>query len=393
MTAEQRGARLRVTIVAQEVHEDGGTEGAAAQLIRRASDTCDVTVVASRLDEELRADVTWRHVSAGSGPPLLRMLRFGVRAAPVVSSTRADIVHTMGAIVPNRADLASVHYCHTCAPADARTAGDRRRDARSVARRVHARALREVSSAAERWCYRPSRLRLAASVSPGGAREFAAAFPGVPVAITPNGVDLARFAPDAQVRDQIRRDAGVGPDDVVVLFVGGDWVRKGLGIAIQAVGRLARAGARVHLWVVGVGDSDRYRGQATEEEIGDRVTFFGFRRDRERLFQGADVFVLPSAYETFCLAAFEAAAAELPVVVTRVNDVGALVRDGSGGALVERDPAAVADALLPLVTDPQRRASDGRAARARVQQYTWDASAASVLALYRELASTAGFAR
>jgi glycosyltransferase involved in cell wall biosynthesis len=123
------------------------------------------------------------------------------------------------------------------------------------------------------------------------------------------------------------------------------------------------------------------------------VTFFGFRRDRERLFQGADVFVLPSAYETFCLAAFEAAAAELPVVVTRVNHVGALVRDGSGGAIVARDAGAVADALLPLVTDPRRRASDGRAARARVQQYTWDASAASVLALYRELASTAGFAR
>jgi glycosyltransferase involved in cell wall biosynthesis len=385
MSTDRRG-RLRVTIVAQEVHEHGGTEGAAAQLIQRAVDTCDVTVVASHLGDDLRGRVQWRRVPAPSRPPVVRMLGFAVRAAAAVRRTPADVVHTMGAIVPNRADLATVHYCHSCAPADARTAGDARRGARAVLSRMHARVLRQVSRAAERWCYRPSRLRRAAAVSPGGAREFARAFPGVPVSVTPNGVDLARFAPDASTRARVRREAGVDDDEVVALFVGGDWVRKGLGIAIEAVGHLARDGARVRLWVVGVGDAARYGEQARDEGIGDRVTFFGFRHDRERFFQGADVFVLPSVYETFALAAFEAAAAELPLVVTSVNDVGALVRDGSGGAVVERDPKAVAAALLPYVTDAQRRAIDGRAARARVQPFTWDASAESVLELYRELA-------
>jgi UDP-glucose:(heptosyl)LPS alpha-1,3-glucosyltransferase len=210
------------------------------------------------------------------------------------------------------------------------------------------------------------------------------------VSVTPNGVDLDRFAPDPTARARVRREVGVSDDDDVALFVGGDWVRKGLGIAIEAVGRLARDGAHVRLWVVGVGDAAQYGDQARKEGIGDRVTFFGFRRDRERYFQGADVFVLPSAYETFGLAAFEAAAAELPLVVTPVNDVAALVREGSGGALVERDPRSVADALLAYVRDPERRAADGRAARARVEPFTWDASAASVLALYRELAGAGG---
>jgi glycosyltransferase involved in cell wall biosynthesis len=71
--------------------------------------------------------------------------------------------------------------------------------------------------------------------------------------------------------------------------------------------------------------------------------------------------------------------------MTRVNDVGALVRDGTGGALVERDPDALADALAPLVADPARRSADGRAARSRAERYTWDASAASVLDLYCDL--------
>jgi len=325
--------------------------------------------------------VQWRRVWLPRTPVVLRILAFAAQASPVLRRERADLVHTLGAIVPNPADLATVQYCHARVPVDAR-----RDESVGAARRVSAQLAHRVSVAAERWCYRPSRLRRAAAVSEGVADEFRAAYPGIPVAITPNGVDLERFAADATVRAEVRAGTGIGPDDVVVLFVGGDWVRKGLAIAIRAIGRLVRDGAPVHLWVVGRGDEDRYRELAAEEKMGDRVTFFGFRRDRERFFQAADVFTLPTVYETFCIVAFEAAAAGLPVVMTRVNDVGVLVRDGSGGALVDRDPDALADALAPLVADPERREADGRAARARAERYTWDASAASVLALYRELA-------
>jgi UDP-glucose:(heptosyl)LPS alpha-1,3-glucosyltransferase len=373
--------RTRVTIAAHEVHDDGGMEAAMANLILRATPEFDVTVVTARLDAELRAHVQWRKVRLPPAPVVLRILAFAAQAAPVIRRGRADVVHTLGAIVPNPADLATVHYCHAGAPADAR-----RDDSAGTARRLNSHLAHRVSVAAERWCYRPSRLRRAAAVSEGVADEFRAAYPHIPVAITPNGVDLERFAADTTVRAEVRAEAGIGPDVVVVLFVGGDWVRKGLAIAIRAVGRLARDGAPVHLWVVGRGDEDRYRELAAEESIADRVTFFGFRGDRERFFQAADVFTLPTAYETFCIVAFEAAAAGLPVVTTRVNDVGALVRDGTGGALVDRDSDAVADALAPLVADAQRRATDGSAARARAERYTWDASAASVLDLYRELA-------
>jgi len=372
--------RTRVTIAAHEVHDGGGMEAAMANLIRRATREFDVTVVTARLDPELRAQVKWRKVRLPPAPVVVRILAFAAQGA-AIRRERTDVVHTLGAIVPNHADLATVHYCHAGAPADARTD-----DSAGAARRVSAHLAHRVSVAAERWCYRPSRLRRAAAVSEGVADEFRAAYPGIPVVVTPNGVDLERFAADTTVRAEVRAEAGIGPDDVVVLFVGGDWVRKGLAIAVRAVGRLARQGAPVHLWVVGRGDADRFRNLAADEKIADRVTFFGFRGDRERFFQAADVFTLPTAYETFCIVAFEAAAAGLPVVTTRVNDVGALVRDGTGGALVDRDPDAFADALAPLVADAERRVTDGSAARARAQRYTWDASAASVLDLYRELA-------
>lgn len=352
-----------------------------AHLVRRAARDWDITLIAARVAPDLRPLVRWRRVPSPDAPLAVRILTFGAVAALLVRSTRADLVHTLGAIVPNRADLATVQYCHAGVPADARTAGF---DV-GFARRVNGHLSHWVSVLAERWCYRTSRLRRAAAVSPGVAEELRHAYPDVMVSITPNGVDVERFAPNPVTRAEVRAEAGVGPDDVVVVFVGGDWVRKGLAIAIAAVGRLARAGAPVHLWVVGRGDIERFNALAADVGIADRVSFFGFRSDRERYFCSADVFMLPTRYETFCIAAFEAAASELPVVMTRVNDVGVLVRDGSGGALVDRDPDAMADALALLVADPVRRAADGRVARARAAEYTWDASTASVLALYREL--------
>jgi glycosyltransferase involved in cell wall biosynthesis len=380
----RRRTRPRVTIVAHEVHDAGGMEAAMAQLVRRAALHYDITLVAARVDPTLEGMLTWRRVPTPPAPLALRLASFAAFAAPMIRASRPDLVHTLGAIVPNRADLATVQYCHAGAPADARTAGT----GAGLTRRANAWASHRSSVGAERWCYRPARLRRFAAVSAGVGREVAAAYPGIPVSVTPNGVDFERFEPDDAVRAAVRREEGVAEGDVVALFVGGDWARKGLALTIDAVGRVARRGVPVRLWVVGDGDVDHHRHLADAAGIGSRTTFFGFRPDRERFLRAADLFTLPSRYETFCIAAFEAAAAALPLVMTSVNDVGALVRDGSGGVLVEPDVAALAAAIEMLAIDPIRRAADGAAARARAAAYTWDASAAAVLAVYRELLHT-----
>ena len=199
-------------------------------------------------------------------------------------------------------------------------------------------------------------------MSPGIAAALVEAHPGIRVTITPNGVDSDRFAPDAAARAQVRDDEGVG-DDVVLLFVGGNWAHKGLALAIEATGRLVASGAPVRLWVVGRGDAERYGRLARECDVDDRVTFFGFRSDPERFFCAADVFVLPTRSETFCIAAFEAAAAGLPLVMTDVGDVAALVHDGAGGQLVRRDVDDVVEAVATYVADTDRRRSDGDTAR------------------------------
>ena len=281
-------------------------ERAFAELIRRAHTQFAFTVFSSELAPDLQALVDWRPTRVPARPIPLRILTFFVRVSLPLSRAQVELVHVLGAIAPNRADVVTVQYCHAGSLAKtgrlAPGGGPRlRRLNRSVAR--------AMAIAAERFCYRPGRTSLFASVSDGVRRELEQHYPGVPIAITPNGVDLERFRPDATVRSDLRGAEHVG-DDPVCLFVGGDWDRKGLGVAIEAVS-LVRQRTPIRLWVVGRGESGRFEQLAERLGVGDHVRFFGPRADAERFYQAADIFVLPTEYEAAPLVAYEAAASQL----------------------------------------------------------------------------------
>jgi D-inositol-3-phosphate glycosyltransferase len=115
------------------------------------------------------------------------------------------------------------------------------------------------------------------------------------------------------------------------------------------------------------------------------VRFFGARTEVEPFYRAADIFVLPTLYETFSLVAHEAAACRLPIVATRVSGIQDLVGDDEAGLLVERDPRAVGEALARLAVSNELRDAMGAEGRRRVAQQTWGRSAASVVDLYRAL--------
>ena len=265
MTTKGRG-RPRVTIVAHEIHDGGGMERAMAELVRHAALDWDITLIARAASRpSLHPLVVWRRVRVPARPAPLSIVAFAAVAAVTVRRHRGELVHCLGAVVPNRADLASVHYCHAVVPADTRSGPEV-----STVRHANSLVAHWCGLLLERWCYRPTRLRRFAAVSPAIATDLADAYPGIPITVTPNGVDAARFAPDPARRAEVRLREGVG-DDVVLLFVGGNWAHKGLGLAIRALGRLAAAGAPARLWVVGRGDAAPYRRLAQECGAADRV--------------------------------------------------------------------------------------------------------------------------
>jgi glycosyltransferase involved in cell wall biosynthesis len=372
----------KVALVAHDIHPHGGMERALYELVRRQSGHYHFIIFSSTLAPELRAQVEWRQIRVPRRPFPFKFLFFFVRAGIKLRGERADIIHTCGAIVPNRIDIATIQFCHA---AYWQLLPPIRLGERAVLRQINSRISKFLALAAERWCFRGSRVKVLAAVSPGTAAEMRRHYPGPVTSVTPNGVDIELFHPDRNAGLAIRQSLGLQEKETIALFVGGDWGRKGLSIAVEAVGVAAKERSQLHLWVVGDGDPSTFKQLLREFDIDDRVHFLGRRNNVEAFMQAADMFVLPTLYETFSLVAYEAAASGLPVLGSAVSGISDLVGDGAAGLLVERRPEEFAKAIGLLVDDADLRQRMGAEGRRRAQLYTWQRSAQEVGDLYQKL--------
>jgi glycosyltransferase involved in cell wall biosynthesis len=380
-----RPARPRVMLVVHDVQANGGMERVFSEVIRRGCDRVDFTVVSNTISSELRERVRWLRVPAIRRPFALKFLIFFLLAPLLTLRHERDLTHSVGAIVPNRLDICSIQYCFA---AYMERIGRAAPAGGSTLRRLNIALGNLVSLAAERWCLRSGRLRLLAAASESTRRELHQHYPALPTITTPNGVDFDSFKADPQMRRQMRRTHWVDEGEVLGLFVGGDWTRKGVEEAIRGLALAQKASTQpLRLWVVGKGDERRLAAVADTCGVGDRVQFFGFQRNVAPFYQAADLFVFPSFYEAFPLVALEAAASGLPIIATPVSGVDELVGADEAGLLVERSAEAVGAAIARLASDPVARTRMGLSARRRVAAYTWDKAVASVVDAYISLLS------
>jgi len=172
-----------------------------------------------------------------------------------------------------------------------------------------------------------------------------------PIHVITNGVDIDRFRPgDAAGRARVRGERDIPEDATVALFIGHEFERKGLVIAIEA---LALAPSVVLLVVGGTTEMIRKaRAHAERAGVAERVVFAGEQPDPVPYLHAADVLVLPSAYEANALVVLEALACGLPVVSTPVGFAPDLVVDGETGFIVERSAASVGARLAELAGQP-----------------------------------------
>ena len=107
---------------------------------------------------------------------------------------------------------------------------------------------------------------------------------------------------------------------------------------------------------------------AREEGVEDRVRFLGEQQDVERVLSCADLFLLPSEFESFGLAALEAMACGVPVISTRTGGLPEVIEHGSTGYLgAVGDLDGLAAASLDILSDPERHQAMSRAARGRAE--------------------------
>ena len=369
------------TIVAHDVGTPGGME-------RQLGELCGgllargyrVVVIARRCELPPHPRLRWVRVRVPRRPFSLAYPAFFLAGSLAVRRHREGLLHTTGAVVCNRADVSTVHFCHHGFSA---VGGAPQTSRASRGHRLNAAAAAWMSRAAERFCLHPARTRRLVAVSGGVARELERFLPGRhgEVAVIPNGVDRDRFAPEPRARAEVRGRLGLASHDLVALFVGGDWDRKGLRFAIEGVA----SADGWHLVVVGRGDEIRHRDLARHHGAADRVHFAGATSDPAGYYAAADAFLLPTAYEAFPLVSLEAAAAGLPLLANRVSGVEELVDDGGNGWFVGRDAAAIARRLQTLGADPALRTAMGAAAREHSGRYTWERVVDAYVELYETL--------
>lgn len=204
------------------------------------------------------------------------------------------------------------------------------------------------------------------------------------VVLVPNGVGEMRLVP----RDEARREMGVPPDAIVVGFVGRLVEQKAPEVLIEAFAITARTEPRVRLALVGNGPLEpSLRELAQRLGISEKIIWLG-ERDARGVLAGFDLFALASRKEGLPYVVLEAMAAGLPVVATSSAGSEILVIPGVNGAVVPADdPAAFAQAMIELVTDPARMARCAQGSRDRVARFTIDAMVEGTLDAYLDVRS------
>ncbi|MRR07907.1 MAG: glycosyltransferase, partial [Deltaproteobacteria bacterium] len=139
------------------------------------------------------------------------------------------------------------------------------------------------------------------------------------------------------------------------------------------------------LWFVGDGEEmEKVKALVGEEGLTGDVRFFGLLPDISRVVSRADLLIMSSTYESFCLTALEAMACGVPVLAPRVGGIPEVVRDGKTGFLYPPgDYPAAAEFAVSLLSKPGLYAQMSEEAAHRAQRFGQE----RVIALYEGLYS------
>jgi glycosyltransferase involved in cell wall biosynthesis len=367
---------LRIAFSMINCNRRDGSARAVNEVAERLADRGNEVHLFARKAEDLDlGKVRWHKVPGPEWPEVADFLSYHLLVNRTIPDRFFDIIHSVGCNTL-RANVITIQNIQ---PAKKKIL-DRLGSLEKISpfRRGTRAAYLKVTSDAEfkLYTYRPGRRPpLFLPVSRGVERELRENYDigPAPVRIVPNAADLSIFKPiSEEQRSAWRRENGLGADDVVLIFAGGEWVRKGLDLAIRALALIPDPKAKLFI----AGDDpakETLEGLAEECQVTNRVVFGGFRKDVPLALASSDIFLFPSWYEAFSLATIEAAACGLPVVATSINGTEDFIQPGANGDFVESDPKHIAKVIEPLIQDAGKRQEMGRNARELVEQnYTWD---------------------
>jgi len=361
---------VKLALVYPGCFREGGVERIVWESARHLGRRHSVTVLADFWQDCGEPSVAYRKVSPRRRPRFVIPLSFARRAARAAAND-FDRVVSFGVNCPG-GDVIWVNSVH-------RAWLERRLDysvgsarAKTLLSSVHPR--NRILLGLEARMFGGGQYRKVITVSDRVAEDLGRLY-GVPREATvtiPNGFSPEEFSPARreELREPVRAELGLEPGDVALLMVANELPRKGFGVLLDAVDRLRDP--RVHVLLAGRVAPTAYAEQIERLRLASRVHYLGSMGEVARCHAAADVLVLPTRYEAFCLAIVEALGSGLPVITTDVPGAGDTITPGVNG-LLQRDPGDADElaGLLGIALDQAERARWSAAAPETVRELEW----------------------
>ena len=213
------------------------------------------------------------------------------------------------------------------------------------------------------------------------------------VEVVENGNDFyASKSQIAIIRESMRAELGIMPDETMLLFVGQHTWEKNIRFILESLSLMKDK--PFHFFMVGTGYAvHAIRSLIRQLGLSDRVTLLGNIHDRDRLkriYAAADLFLFPSLYDTCGLVVREAAAMHTPSILLRESTAATAITDGVNGFLTHNDPADFVQQIMYLMNRPDEIKIVGEKASKTISR-SWESVIEEVALRYRDLQASHRF--
>lgn len=186
------------------------------------------------------------------------------------------------------------------------------------------------------------------------------------------GLDTRLFAALSGDSQEKRWELGFCPEDFLLLTVAEMTKNKNHSTVLRAIAQLKEAPEYEHIHYLICGRGEQR--QALEKEAGalgilDHVHFLGYRSDARELYDCCDLFIFLSHREGLSLAMMEAMSSAMAILCSKIRGNTDLIDDGVSGVFAKNDPVSVAEDILELMKDPEKRKLLGQAAAEKVKNF------------------------
>ncbi|MEY4433187.1 MAG: hypothetical protein RLZZ44_1321 [Bacteroidota bacterium] len=344
----------------------GGTEVWIRGLVKSLSRSYSVRLISCTLDQDLIRYVSnFIRIRAPLKPAFLRVIFFSIRSS-FVPTNKKDFVHVIGASSFKKSDLNTIHFYHR---QNFRLRKSSIYKHSSITKIINRTIYTILCAIMEKIIYSQIFSKKLASVSPEMCDLLEQDFCRL-VNLTHNGVD-----PD-ELGKIVSRDK-----EIYLLFVGGDWERKGLFEVFNALERIRNIYPSLVLKVAGSGSRKKFDKFIDKANLYKNIEWLGKLPRNQIPYSEYSIVICASNFEVSPLVFLEAAMSGAPVISFPTFGTLEAVADGYL-RICEPTVEALVEEITTLLSMPQLRANMSASGRLLKEKRNWEIMIRETLAFY-----------